>query len=343
MAITYNKKLPTADEILLEYPLPEHLKKIKIQRDAEIKKIFTGKDNRLLVLIGPCSAHNEDALCEYVSRLSKLQGKVRDRIVLVPRIYTNKPRTTGTGYKGMLHQPDHQKEPDVVMGLKSLRRMHIRALSESHLPAADEMLYPENYPYLEDILAYVAIGARSVENQGHRLTVSGFDIPVGMKNPTSGDMRVMLDSVQAAQTDHIFVYNGWEVSTAGNQLAHAVVRGSVDRYGNHFPNYHYEDLVQLSNMYQERDLINPAIIVDTNHSNSAKMFQEQPRIAKEVMASRMNSDLLRKMMKGFMIESYLLEGRQDPSANEFGRSITDPCLGWDESEKLIMDLAEIAF
>ena len=340
MSFNYIHKYPSPEEILENQPLAPELQKIKSARDAEIRGIFTGEDRRLLVLIGPCSAHQADAVYEYVTRLSRLQERVRDKIVLVPRIYTNKPRTTGRGYKGMLHQPDHRDKPDMTKGLKAIREMHIKALSLSRLPAADEMLYPGNYPYLADLLAYVAIGARSVENQGHRLTVSGLDIPVGMKNPTSGDFRVMLDSVDAAHQPHVFVYNGWEVETKGNPLVHCVVRGAVDRYGNHSPNYHYEDLVLLAEMYRDRSLENPSIIVDSNHSNSAKVFREQPRIVMEVIRSLRYSELLRTMVKGFMIESYLLEGAQDASGEEFGKSITDPCLGWEDSERLVLELAD---
>lgn len=343
MSFTYKCKLPSVDEILREQPLPDDLQKVKVQRDEEIKNIFTGRDNRLLLIIGPCSAHNEDAVVEYVVRLYRLQEKVKERILLIPRIYTNKPRTTGRGYKGMFHQPDHQKATNIARGLRAIRQMHIRALSESHLSPADEMLYPGNYPYLEDLLSYVAIGARSVENQQHRLTVSGLDIPVGMKNPTAGDIKVMLDSIYAAQVPHVFLYNKWEVETSGNELAHAVLRGAVDKEGRHIPNYHYEDLIKVAEMYQERDLKNPSIIIDTNHSNSGKVFSEQPRIAEEVMQSRNHSHVLKGMVKGFMIESYLLEGSQGANGNEFGKSITDPCLGWDATERLVSELAEISY
>ncbi len=341
MSFEYVQKLPTVEEILESQPLSGDLRELKEKRDKKIKAVFEGRDDRFLLIIGPCSAHNVDAVCEYVTRLSVLQEKVEDRILIIPRIYTNKPRTTGTGYKGMFHQPDHKKKSDIVQGLKAIRHMHIRALSESHLPAADEMLYPGNFPYLADVLSYIAIGARSVENQQHRLTVSGVDIPVGMKNPTAGDLKVMLDSIYAAQQPHVFVYNGWEVSTTGNPLAHAILRGSVDREGNHLPNYHYEHLMRLVEMYEERDVHNPLIVVDTNHSNSGKKFREQPRIAKEIMQSRSNSDNLKKMVKGLMIESYILEGSQDSHGNDFGRSITDPCLGWEDSEKLVLDLAAL--
>ncbi|OHD71060.1 MAG: 3-deoxy-7-phosphoheptulonate synthase [Spirochaetes bacterium RBG_16_49_21] len=340
MNLTYIRKYPSLGDILESQPLAADLQEIKNKRDVEIRNILSGADQRLVVLIGPCSAHHAEAVYEYATRLSRLQEQVQDKMVLVPRIYTNKPRTTGKGYKGMLHQPNHRDKPDMSKGLQAIREMHITALSLSHLPAADEMLYPGNYPYLADLLSYVAIGARSVENQEHRLTVSGLDVPVGMKNPTSGDLRVMIDSIYAAQSSHVFVYNGWEVETSGNPLAHGVLRGAMDRYGNHFPNYHYEDLILLAEMYLKRSLQNPSIIVDTNHSNSGKKFGEQPRIVMEVMRSLKHSDILRKLVKGFMIESFLLEGAQDPSGEEFGKSITDPCLGWEDSEKLILELAE---
>ncbi len=340
MSFTYRNRFPSAEEILEKQPLPASLGDFKKARDREIARVFTGEDRRLVVLIGPCSAHDPDAVREYVRRLAVLQERVKESLILVPRIYTNKPRTTGTGYKGMFHQPDHTDAPDMTRGLTAIREMHISALVEAHLPAADEMLYPGNYPYLADLLAYVAIGARSVENQQHRLTVSGLDIPVGMKNPTSGDLRVMLDSVFAGQQSHVFIYNRWEVATDGNPLVHCVVRGAVDRYGNHVPNYHYEDLTALASMYEERGLKNPGIIVDTNHSNSAKRYREQPRIAMEVVRSMGQSDTLRRMVKGFMIESFIEEGSQAANGTEFGKSITDPCLGWDESERLIMVLAD---
>ncbi len=339
MGFEYVRQIPRPQEILAEMPLSPELKQLKADRDREIKDIFTGKSGKMVLIIGPCSAHNEDAVCDYISRLAKAQESVKDRLVLIPRIYTNKPRTTGIGYKGMAHQPDLDKEPNIVEGIRAIRRMHIRALRESGLPAADEMLYPENFPYLEDLLSYVAIGARSVENQKHRLTASGFDVPAGMKNPTSGDLEVMLNSIQAAQAPHVFSYNGWEVKTKGNPLAHAVLRGAVNQFGQAIPNYHYEDLIRFADMYLKRGLANPAVIVDTNHANSDKKYKEQPRIAMEVMRSRQHSERIRGIVKGFMIESFIEEGSQKPSEGVYGKSITDPCLGWKDTERLVMELA----
>jgi len=339
MSFEYIREIPKPKEILAAMPLSQDLAAIKKGRDHEIKAVFTGKSPKFLLIIGPCSAHDEEAVCDYISRLAKVQEEVKDRITVIPRIYTNKPRTTGIGYKGMAHQPNPQEEPNIVEGIKAIRKMHLRALKESHLPAADEMLYPGNYPYLEDVLSYVAVGARSVENQAHRLTCSGLDVPVGMKNPTSGDMEVTLNSIQAAQAPHIFSYNRWEVKTTGNPLAHAVLRGAVDPHGVTVPNYHYEDLIWFAEAYKKRGLINPAIIVDTNHANSNKKFAEQPRIAMEVMRSRKHSAFLRAMIKWFMIESFIEEGAQKVTENVYGKSITDPCLGWKDSEKLIRDLA----
>ena len=342
--MSFNKiqPIPDVESIIREIPFPAGLALEKKKRDREIADVFKGKNDKFILIIGPCSAHDEDAVCDYIGRLAKVQEQVKDRLVLIPRIYTNKPRTTGEGYKGMLHQPDHQKEPNMVEGLKAIRRMHIRAFSESHIPAADEMLYPGNYPYLEDLLSYVAIGARSVENQLHRLTVSGLDIPVGMKNPTSGDPEVLLNSIQAAQLPHVFSYNGWEVSTTGNPLIHAVLRGSVNQHGESIPNYHYEDLVNFAESYLDRNLQNPTVIVDTNHANSNKKYVEQPRIAMEVMHSRKHSELLKSLVKGLMIESFIVDGAQKAFENEYGKSITDPCLGWEKSEKLIRQIADMA-
>jgi 3-deoxy-7-phosphoheptulonate synthase len=340
MNIQFIKKLPTADEIIQEIPLQRQLQIIKKNRDAEIRAVFTGEDDRFILVIGPCSADQEEPVCDYVNRLAKVQEKVKDRVLIIPRIYTNKPRTTGEGYKGMMHQPDPSKEPNIAEGIKAIRKLHIKTLAETHLVSADEMLYPENYTYLADVLGYVAIGARSVENQQHRLTVSGMDIPVGMKNPTSGDITVMLNSINAAQINHSFVYNGWEVETSGNPLCHAILRGAVDLYGRSVPNYHYENLIALAQEYEKRGLSNPSIIVDTNHANSMKLYHEQPRIAKEVLHSKRNEKKLNSMIKGLMIESYLVEGRQEIGNNIYGKSITDPCLGWDETERLIYYIAE---
>ncbi|GBE00820.1 phospho-2-dehydro-3-deoxyheptonate aldolase, Phe-sensitive [bacterium BMS3Bbin06] len=340
MAFDYLQKIPEPDKIISQLPLEDGIARVKKERDREIKTVFTKESGRFLLIIGPCSAHDENAVCEYVTRLAALQERVNDSIIIVPRIYTNKPRTTGIGYKGMAHQPDPQEKPNIVEGIKAIRRMHIRALRESHLAAADEMLYPENYPYLEDVLSYVAIGARSVENQQHRLTVSGLDIPVGMKNPTSGDLDVMLNSVMAAQSSHRFSYNGWEVMTSGNPYAHCILRGAVNHYGQHISNYHYEDLVGLAETYLEKAFENPVIVVDTNHANSNKRYKEQPRIAYEVMNSRANSELLRDIVRGLMIESFLVEGSQDVAEGVYGKSITDPCLGWDDTERLVLGIAE---
>jgi 3-deoxy-7-phosphoheptulonate synthase len=340
MSMKFIKRIPTSDEIIEQIPLPNHIKEIKVKRNNDIKNIFENKDNRFILIIGPCSADNEESVCEYIGKLAKVQEKVKDTILIIPRIYTNKPRTTGEGYKGMAHQPDPSKEPDLVEGIKAIRKMHIRSLSEYHMPAADEMLYPENYTYLSDILGYIAIGARSVENQQHRLTSSGVDIPVGMKNPTGGDLSVMLNSIIAAQQGHTFTYSGWEVKTTGNPLTHAILRGAVHSYGRNIPNYHYEDLIRIAKEYEKLQLLNAAIIVDTNHANSMKCYSEQPRIAREVLMSRKYDSLLKKMIKGFMIESYLEEGRQGIGENIYGKSITDACLGWDSTEKLIYYIAE---
>ncbi len=341
MSFQYIREMPLVGEIIDSIPLSDDLQKVKKKRDKDIIAAIKGESEKFLLIIGPCSADNEDALCEYVSRLAKLQEEVEEKFILIPRIYTNKPRTTGEGYKGMAHQPKPSEAPNMVEGLRAIRSMHIRAMKESHLTPADEMLYPGNYPYLEDILSYVAVGARSVESQLHRLTISGLDVPAGMKNPTAGDVEVMLNSVQAAQMSHVFVYNGWEVETPGNPLTHCILRGAVNPYGTNIPNYHYEDLIGLSESYNKRDLKFPAIIVDTNHANSNKQFQRQPRIAKEVMRSRRHSKVLKSKVKGLMIESYLDEGSQKVSDNVYGKSITDPCLGWEDSERLIRDLVEL--
>lgn len=341
MSMIINKVLPSPQELKDEYPLTDDLKALKAKRDAEIKKVFTGESDKFIVIVGPCSADNEDAVCEYAKRLGDLNDKVSDRLILIPRIYTNKPRTNGVGYKGMLHQPDPERPSDLYLGIKAIRQMHLRAMRESGLTCADEMLYPSNRSYLDDLLSYEAIGARSVENQGHRLVASGMDIPVGMKNPTSGDLSVMLNSVKAAQSPQRFIYRGMDVSTSGNPLAHVILRGGVNKHGHSIPNYHYEDLIRCVDLYKGWDLENPAIIIDANHSNSDKKFKEQIRIVNSIVHSREYNPEIRKLVKGVMIESYLVEGRQDICANMvYGQSITDPCLGWDDTEALLLKLAK---
>lgn len=343
MSMTIHNRLPEPEILKMEYPLSRELAALKESRDAQIKKVFTGESDKFLVIIGPCSADNEDSVCEYVSRLAKVNEEVSERLILIPRIYTNKPRTTGAGYKGMLHQPDPTQEPDLYKGIVMIRKMHIRAMSESGLTAADEMLYPENRSYLDDILSYEAIGARSVENQQHRLTASGMDIPVGMKNPTSGDLSVMLNAVKAAQNPTSFIYRGYNVSTGGNALAHCILRGYVNSKGECHPNYHYEDMMHLLSAYGAEEFENPAVIVDTNHSNSNKQYWEQVRIAKEVLSNRQHNEQLKKLVKGLMIESYLEEGSQPIGDHmTYGKSITDPCLGWEDTRRLIDTIAEMS-
>lgn len=328
-------------DIKQEYPLTAELSTVKAKRDLEIANIFTGMDNRMILVVGPCSADRENAVLDYCTRLALLQEKVQDKLVLIPRVYTNKPRTTGAGYKGLLHQPDTRKQEDMLQGVIAIRRLHINVLRQTGLSTADEMLYPDNYRYLSDLLSYVAVGARSVENQEHRLTSSGIDVPVGMKNPTSGDISVMLNSILAAQNSHTFIYRGWEVVSKGNPLAHAILRGYVNRHGEPIPNYHFEDLEHLYQAYAEMNLKNMALIVDVNHSNSAKKFGEQPRICKEVLHSCRHSQCVSAFVKGFMIESYLEEGSQKIGEGIYGKSITDPCLGWEDTEKLIYQIAEL--
>ena len=341
MNMTFKCKLPIPQEIKKQYPASEKAIKIKEERDKELKAIFEGRDKRLVLVIGPCSADSEDSVMDYVSRLAPLQEEVKDKILIVPRIYTNKPRTTGDGYKGMLHQPDPDKAPDLLGGIIAIRKMHMRAIRETGLTCADEMLYPENRSYLDDLLSYEAIGARSVENQQHRLTASGMDIPAGMKNPTSGDLAVMMNSIKAAQSAHNFIYRGCDVTTSGNPLAHAILRGGVDKYGTNIPNYHYEDLTRLSALYEKSGLQNPACIVDANHSNSGKQFKEQIRIVSEVLHSRAHNDGVHRLVKGVMIESYLSEGAQKISdCMVHGQSITDPCLGWADTERLLLTIAD---
>lgn len=341
MSFQYEKLLPTPQEIIAEYPLTAELAAQKAKRDAEISDVFTGKSDKFIVIIGPCSADNEDSVCEYIQKLAIVNEQVKDKLIIIPRIYTNKPRTTGEGYKGLASQPDPNKAEDFVTGLIAMRKMHIRAMIETGLSAADEMLYPENWPYVEDLLSYVAIGARSVEDQHHRLVVSGFDVATGMKNPTSGDVTVMLNSVFAAQHPHKFTYRGYEVSTPGNPLAHTILRGSVSKTGRSLPNYHYEDLTNLLQMYNERDLKNPACIVDTNHSNSNKQYKQQVRIAKEILHSRRLDADIHRLVKGLMIESYLEEGCQKVTEGIYGKSITDPCLGWEDTENLLYHIANV--
>ena len=342
MSFKFINKLPSPEEIKQEYGLSETATQTKRERDRMVSDIITGDSDKFLVIVGPCSADNEDSVCDYISRLKKVQEKVAEKLVLVPRIYTNKPRTTGEGYKGIAHQPDPEKRPDMVAGLIAMRKMHIRALEESGLSSADEMLYPENWPYVEDLLSYVAIGARSVEDQQHRLTVSGFDVPAGMKNPTSGDYSVMLNSVYAAQHPHHFVFRGYEADTSGNPLTHVVLRGAVNKRGVCIPNYHYEDLERLIQMYGEMDLKNPAAIIDANHSNSNKQYEQQIRIVKEIMHNRKISPEIHKLVKGVMIESYIEPGCQKVGEHIYGKSITDPCLGWEESEDLIYHIANMS-
>ena len=341
MSFEFVRKLPTPKEIKDEFPVPEHVMNKKSLRDKEIADVITGKSDKFIVIIGPCSADNEDAVLDYTLRLKKVQEKIKDKVIIIPRVYTNKPRTTGTGYKGMLHQPDPEKKPDLLAGLIAIRKMHIRVMDETELTPADEMLYPENYWFLSDVLSYVAVGARSVENQQHRLTASGMDVPAGMKNPTSGDFSVMLNSVIAAQAIQSFIYRNWEVNTPGNPLAHTILRGAVNKHGQNIPNYHYEDLIRLVNMYNAKDIVNPACIIDANHSNSGKMYNEQIRITKEIIHSMKHSDEVRKLVKGVMIESYIEPGCQKIGEGVYGKSITDPCLGWNESEKLLLDIADL--
>ena len=337
----FKRKLPVPKEIKEQYPLTPELSRIKLQRDELISDIFTGKSDKMVLIIGPCSADREDAVLEYCERLAVLQEKVSDRLVLIPRVYTNKPRTTGDGYKGLLHQPDPEQAADMLEGVIAIRRLHTNVLASTGLSTADEMLYPDNYRYLSDLLAYVAVGARSVENQEHRLTSSGIAVPVGMKNPTSGDISVMLNSIMAAQHPHTFIYRGWEVDTTGNELAHAIFRGYVNRHGEPIPNYHFEELEHLYNAYAAKGLQNMALVIDTNHSNSAKKYAEQPRICKEVLHSCRHSAHIKSMVKGFMIESYLEEGSQKIGEHIYGKSITDPCIGWAATERLVLDIADL--
>lgn len=340
MSMHIVRELPHPSEIKAAHPLSQELIDIKAERDKETAKIFTGESDKFLLIIGPCSADNEDSVLDYITRLRELQEKVSDKIFMIPRIYTGKPRTTGDGYKGMLHQPDPTAMPDLKSGIIAVRNLHMRALAETGFSSADEMLYPENFSYLDDLLSYIAIGARSVENQQHRLVSSGVSIPVGMKNPTGGDISVMMNSITAAQHPHAFIYRGCEVRSDGNPYAHAILRGYVNDRGQSFPNYHFEDLNRLAATYAEKGLKNPALVVDTNHSNSGKQYLEQPRIAKEILHSMRHSSEVKKLVKGLMIESYIEDGSQKIGENIYGKSITDPCLGWEKTEKLVLEIAD---
>lgn len=340
MQMEFTRKLPIPQELKKMYPLSDEIQAVKEKRDKEIEAIFKGEDDRFLLIIGPCSADREDAVLEYMTRLARVQEKVKDKIFIIPRVYTNKPRTKGLGYKGMLHQPDPHKGEDMLAGIIAIRQLHTDVVKETGFTCAEEMLYPENHRYLSDLLAYVAVGARSVEDQQHRIVASGLGIPVGMKNPTSGNVSVMMNSLIAAQSPQKFLYRGWEVQSTGNPLAHCILRGYVNDVGRNFPNYHYEDLRRIRNEYEARDLKNPAIIVDCNHDNSGKKYMEQIRIAQDVMHSRHISRDLHKLVKGLMIESYLVDGNQSIDEGVYGKSITDPCLGWEKSERLILELAD---
>ena len=342
MNMHFYRKLPIPKEIKEQFPITPELAARRENCLGELKKIFSGESDRMVLVIGPCSADNEDSVLDYISRLCPVQEKVAEKLLIVPRIYTNKPRTTGDGYKGMLHQPDPNAAPDLLKGIVAIRKLHMRALAETGFGCANEMLYPENHRYLSDLLVYCAVGARSVEDQQHRLTASGLDIPVGMKNPTGGDISVMMNSITAAQHSHMFLYRGWEVESMGNPYAHAILRGYVNAHGQSLPNYHYEDLIGLYETYQKSGLANPAVIIDTNHANSGKKYLEQPRIAKEVLHSCRYSKEIRSLVKGFMIESYIEDGCQKIGADEiYGKSITDPCLGWEKTERLIYDIADL--
>ena len=341
MNLQLTRELPNPDAIKALLPTTPELQAIKARRDEELKAILSGRDRRFLLIIGPCSADRQDAVLDYISRLRTVQDKVADKIYIVPRIYTNKPRTTGDGYKGMLHQPDPQEHSDMLRGLMSIRELHLKTLAETGFTCADEMLYPENHAYLDDLLGYVAVGARSVEDQQHRLTASGLNVPVGMKNPTSGDYTVMLNAIMAAQHSHTFVYRGWEATSQGNPYAHAILRGYVNKHGQSQPNYHYEELIRLQQLYAQKELQNMAVIIDCNHNNSGKQYLEQIRITREVLHSRRNNAELETMVKGIMIESYLEDGCQKIGEGVYGKSITDPCLGWEKTEKLIYDMADL--
>ena len=340
MQMIFHRKLPIPQEVKAEFPLTERMIKVKDERDEAIRAVFDGRSDKFLLVIGPCSADHSEPVLEYISRLRRIADQVSDKIIIIPRIYTNKPRTTGQGYKGMLHQPDPEAKPDMYKGIVAIRELHMAALIDYDFSCADEMLYPQNHRYLSDLLSYVAVGARSAENQQHRLTASGVGIPVGMKNPTGGDLSVMMNSIVAAQSSHTFIYRGWEVTSAGNPYAHAILRGYVDSAGRSVSNYHYEDLLRVEELYEKSSLTNPSIIVDTNHNNSGKKYLEQIRIAKDIVHSRNQNADIKRLVKGLMIESYLEDGAQSTGDHVFGKSITDPCLGWEKTEQLILDIAD---
>ncbi len=340
MQMNFHRKLPIPQDVKAEYPLTERMVQTKAERDKGIKAVFDGRSDKFILIIGPCSADHREPVLEYISRLRKIEEQVKDKIIIIPRIYTNKPRTTGQGYKGMLHQPDPESKPDMYKGIVAIRELHMAALRDYDFSCADEMLYPDNYRYLSDILSYVAVGARSVENQEHRLVASGIGAPVGMKNPTGGDLGVMMNSIVAAQSSHTFIYRGWEVTSEGNPYAHAILRGYIDYSGRSISNYHYEDLLHAKELYEKSGLVNPSVIVDTNHNNSGKKYLEQVRIAKDIVYSRNQNADIKRLVKGLMIESYIEDGAQGVGEHTFGKSITDPCLGWEKTEKLILDLAD---
>ena len=340
MQMTFHRKLPIPQEVKEEFPLTEHMKQVKAARDEAINAVFDGSSDKFILIVGPCSADHSEPVLEYISRLRKVQEQVSDKIIIIPRIYTNKPRTTGQGYKGMLHQPDPEAKPDMYTGIVSIRQLHLAALRDYGFSCADELLYPDNHRYLSDLLSYVAVGARSVENQQHRLTASGVGIPVGMKNPTGGDLSVMMNAIVAAQSSHTFIYRGWEVTSAGNPYTHAILRGYLDGAGRSVSNYHYEDLLRVEELYEKSNLTNPSIIVDTNHNNSGKKYLEQIRIAKDIVHSRNQNGDIKRLVKGLMIESYLEDGACKAEEHIFGKSITDPCLGWEKTEQLILDIAD---
>ena len=340
MKMNFHRKLPIPQEVKKEYPLTERMEKVKSARDEAVRAVFDGNSDKFILIIGPCSADHSEPVLEYISRLRKIEEQVKDKIIIIPRIYTNKPRTTGQGYKGMLHQPDPEAKPDMYKGIVAIRELHLAALRDYDFSCADEMLYPENYRYLSDLLSYVAIGARSVENQEHRLVSSGIEAPVGMKNPTGGDLSVMMNAIVAAQSSHTFIYRGWEVTSEGNPYAHAILRGYIDYAGRSASNYHYEDLLRVQELYAKSNLAKPSVIVDTNHNNSGKKYLEQVRIAKDIVHSRNQNADIKRLVKGLMIESYIEDGACKPEEHIFGKSITDPCLGWEKTEKLIFDLAD---